>query len=346
MRKIQSESENKILSVRIIIPARKWDYLADECILNIRKLYPYTKIILVLDELTENTTDDNLIIMKSQNKKMSAKRNLAAYSCDTEYLAFIDSDAYPNENWLEKAIEFLDKNDDYSAVTCRQYLPGDDSFEKQCLRLLRFSKIFTYPKWNKVIDKNSKEQDCTEFMTSNVIMRCDDYKAIGGMDENLYLAEDNEFSQRLIDYGFKIRFIPDVSVFHHECSFYPFMRKILCMAYLYSLEFVTTKRNKTAQEYFSIFFPLGVILLTIILYIFGLYFDEDVFLILNFPFFISIIFIYEACNLAQKLEKHKIQGFFHFLAYFISFCLVWLFGTFCGIFRVKVIDVEQSYRHY
>ena len=38
---------------------------------------------------------------------MSKKRNIAAKKFKSEYIAFIDSDAYPNRNWLKLAIKYL-----------------------------------------------------------------------------------------------------------------------------------------------------------------------------------------------------------------------------------------------
>ena len=96
--------ENK---VTIIIPSRNTDYLLEKCIKKIREQYKNIKIILVLDSINNclKQFDKNIEIIKSENPNMSAKRNLGVKNVDTKYIAFIDSDAYPNENWLEYAID-------------------------------------------------------------------------------------------------------------------------------------------------------------------------------------------------------------------------------------------------
>ena len=38
---------------------------------------------------------------------MSKKRNIAAKKFKSKYIAFIDSDAYPNKNWLRFAVKYL-----------------------------------------------------------------------------------------------------------------------------------------------------------------------------------------------------------------------------------------------
>ena len=257
-------------NITIIIPARKIDYLLEEFIKNIRNLYKEVKIILVLDEYDDNETGFNKVkILKSDNINMSAKRNKGVYASDTKYTAFIDSDAYPCENWLEEGIKFLECNNDYTAVTGNQILPDNSSFMQKYLRQVRFNHLFCHDEWGKVIDTNASEQDISEFMTSNAIIRRKDYIDLKGMNENIYLAEDNEFSLRLIKNGYKIRFIPKVKVYHHECCFYPFMRKIYSMGYYYSNMFIKGKRVKPLKQTIEQFLPLyGIILFILLIMLF------------------------------------------------------------------------------
>ena len=115
--------------------------MLEECISETRKLYEDVKIILILDEINEEKAkkfDKNIIFQKSEQLNMSAKRNQGVKIANTDYIGFIDSDAYPNQNWIENAIDFLQNNQDYSAVTGNQFLPPNDDVQKQCLRQIRF----------------------------------------------------------------------------------------------------------------------------------------------------------------------------------------------------------------
>ena len=337
--------ENK---VTIIIPSRNTDYLLEKCIKKIREQYKNIKIILVLDSINNclKQFDKNIEIIKSENPNMSAKRNLGVKNVDTKYIAFIDSDAYPNENWLEYAIDFLEKNNEYCAVTGCQYNPPTDSFEQQCLRIVRFSPLFTHKEWCIITDKNAIEQDCTKVMTSNVIMKRETYCEINGMNEDIYLAEDNEFSDRIIENGFKIRFIPNVSVFHRECKFYPFMRKIYCMSYYYSNAFIKGKKIKSLKETIFQFLPfLGVIIFVLLWMIIG-YLKINPYPLLIFPLFIICILMKEAYNESGKLCEKRIKGFLIIFLSYISFCTVWVYGTFLGIINFPIKKIQQSYKHY
>ena len=330
--------ENK---VSIIIPSRNIDYILEESIYQIRKLYKEVKIILILDEINKELPND-ITILKSKNINMSAKRNQGVEVVTTKYIAFLDSDSFPNQNWLEEGVSFLEQNENYSAVTGNQFNPITDSFEQKCLRLVRFSRLFTHKEWCIVIDKNAQEQDCSEVMTSNVIMRKEDYIKVGGMNEYIYLAEDNEFSVRIIKQGYKIRFIPKVSVFHRESKMYPFLRKIYCMSYYYANTLIKGKPVKTIKQSIIQLVPLiGVVAFTLLC----LTIPNPIFLII-LPILAILILILEAKKEAKKLEEKRTKGFFIILFTFCMFCAIWVIGSFLGLINFPSRSIQKCYRHY
>ncbi len=333
----------------IIIPARNIDYLLEECIQKIRELYSSIQIIIILDETDNEKTckyPNNIKIIKAENPNMSAKRNLGVKNADTKYIAFIDSDSYPNEGWLETGVNFLENNNNYTAVTGNQFNPINDSFEQKCLRLVRFSPLFTHEEWCKVIDKNAHECDCTEFMTSNVIIKAKYYSELGGMNENIYLAEDNEFSKRLIQNNYKIRFIPKVCVYHHECKLIPYLRKIYAMSYYYANTFIKGKPVKTEKETLKQYLPLiGIILFCFLFGIFAMLKMNPLYLI-SLPLIILGIFLIEAVKTSLKLEKENIKGFIFIFTVFCLFCLIWVIGTLFGTINFPIKDIKNYYKHY
>lgn len=331
----------------IVIPARKIDDLLRECISKTRELYSVVKIVLVLDEvLEENPFDDNVVILKSEKRTMSAKRNQGVATVNTKYILFIDSDSYPRCGMIEKAIDFLEQNTIYAAVTGNQYVPNDDSFRKKCLRQVRFCKLFTYSEWCKVIDYDVCEQDCSEFMTSDVLMRKDVYDELSGMNEDIYLAEDNEFSERIIKNGYKIRFIPCVSVYHHEADYIAYMRKIFCMSYYYSKEFVERQSFKSMKEYFCIFFPLIAFIFSLLIYFAAIITGEELLFVFNLPTPALLAFIYFAFKLSKKIPDNRLKSFGFLMFSFISFCVFWVFGIACGLLKIPFFNVQKMYRHY
>jgi len=335
--------------ISIIIPVRTLDFLLEKCITKIREYYPKVNIVVIYDEFQNNDNIQKqkyITYLKSTNKNMSAKRNQGVNNCNTEYIAFLDSDAYPCENWIEEGLSFLRDNQNYSAVTGNQFNTPEDNFEQKCLRLVRFSPLFTHEEWLTITDKNINDYDCKVFMTSNVIMRRKDYTDIKGMNEEIYLAEDNEFSKRLIENDYKIRFIPKVSVYHRESKLYPFLRKIYCMSYYYANMFIKGKPVKDFKQSIAQFIPLIGLLLFILLWIILYKIQINPFILLFLPFIAFLILIKEAIYTSNKLNNKKLKGFFLILFTYCAFCFIWIIGTFLGLINFPSKDIQKLYRQY
>ena len=335
--------------ISIIIPSRTIDYLLEKCVLEIRKLYNSVSIVIVLDEVPENNVfkvDSNIIILKSQNRNMSAKRNLGVKQVNTKYIAFIDSDAYPYPNWIENAYNFLENNEKYSAVTGFWSNFPDDDISQLCLRQLRFSTLFTHSEWCMIIDSKATAQECKMMPTADVIMRKSVYDAIGGMNENIFLAEDNDLSERLIKYGAKIMFLPGVDIYHRENKFLPYFKKLYCMNYYYANTFINGKSVKSLKQMFHQFLPALGIIFFFVLWLLLFLFNISPYPILILPFFIFLILFCESIKLAKRLPSKKIKGFF--ILYFgaITFCFVCVVGTIAGMLNIPTKDIKDYYKHY
>ena len=97
--------------VNIIIPAIKIDDELIKCLKEINKIKYSNFFVTIVLDYDEN---GRLPKLKYKTKKltvgkinMSKKRNIAAKKFKSKYIAFIDSDAYPNKNWLKLATKYL-----------------------------------------------------------------------------------------------------------------------------------------------------------------------------------------------------------------------------------------------
>ena len=97
--------------VHIIIPAIKIDDELLKCLKEINKIrYSNFFVTIVLDYYQNNRLPKfkykiNKLIVGKVN--MSKKRNIATKKFKSKYIAFIDSAAYPNKNWLKLATKYL-----------------------------------------------------------------------------------------------------------------------------------------------------------------------------------------------------------------------------------------------
>ncbi|MBT59754.1 MAG: hypothetical protein CL393_09565 [Acidiferrobacteraceae bacterium] len=206
--------------VNIIIPAIELDDELLNCLKEISKIdYSNFFVTIVLDrnvksKLTIFKYKINKMVVGKMN--MSKKRNLAAKKFKSKYIAFIDSDAYPNVNWLKNATKHLSdkkihivggpnipfKNQNYS-----------EKISHYCKRSFFVTGHLNYRKYM------SKKRICTDWLEAcNLIMRRNFFLKFGGMNEKSYFQEDQEFFDRLRRKikNFRVLFTPDVFVYHKE----------------------------------------------------------------------------------------------------------------------------------
>ena len=97
--------------INIIIPSVKISEELIVCLKGIDKLnYKNFIVSIVLDKKNKKKlpkTKFKTHIIVSGKINMSEKRNIAARKFNSKYIAFIDSDAYPDKNWLKNAVKYL-----------------------------------------------------------------------------------------------------------------------------------------------------------------------------------------------------------------------------------------------
>ena len=129
-------------------------------------------------------------ILHLNKANMSTKRNIAAKKFKSAFLAFIDSDACPNKNWLSKAMKEVKKK--------KIKIIGGPNIPFKNLNLWQkatyYSKrsFFVTAHYN-FINYKSKNRYCEFLHSSNFIIEKRLYLSINGMNEYLYIGEDHDF---------------------------------------------------------------------------------------------------------------------------------------------------------
>lgn len=214
--------------VTIIIPSVQTDMLLRRCILECRRQAPSANIIVLLDSASKATSEEvadkgneHLLTVVTGPVTIAAKRNIGAAKSNTKYLAFIDSDAYPDENWPLRGTEVLHLSPDIAIVGGPDLPWPDETGWTRLIGLASRSALVsaksTYRK------RRAKARDCPHLPSCNMIVRRADYLRFGGMAENLMTGEDLEFCYRVRADGGRIRYEPDVAVFHRDRDFGPFI---------------------------------------------------------------------------------------------------------------------------
>ncbi|OGK20125.1 hypothetical protein A3D80_04320 [Candidatus Roizmanbacteria bacterium RIFCSPHIGHO2_02_FULL_40_13b] len=154
------------------------------------------------------------IIPTPHVSRPALKRDIGAKHAKGEILAFIDDDAFPQKQWLEKAILSF-KRRDVGAVCGPGILPKSAQFwEKvfdEVLKTAIGSGGFAY----RFVKKNARYVD--DFPSMNFLIKKNLFKKLGGFDSDYWPGEDSKLCEDLVyKLHEKIYYDPSVTIYHHR----------------------------------------------------------------------------------------------------------------------------------
>jgi len=202
--------------VSIIIPVRQVGRYLLEALEYLEKIdWPDYEIIVVADRALKNFSWPKVRLIASGQTGPAQKRDLGAKHAKGEILAFLDDDAYPNPDWLKKAVKhFEDKR--VSAVGGPGVTPPNANFWEQSSGWVSASPLgaglYTYR------FLPGKAQKIDDYPSMNLLVRKSDFVQIGGFDSHYYPGEDTKLCLDLINLGKQIIYEPEALVYHHRRS--------------------------------------------------------------------------------------------------------------------------------
>lgn len=231
-----SDSRSTGLDATIVVPSIAADPLLVRCVDTCRRLYPDVEILALIDNARDaEVIDDLATVVITGPATIGEKRNRGVQLSSTRYVAFIDSDAYPEAGWLERAIAHLDADHQLrlGAVGGPNISPNDAPLGQRCVGRAHLSPLvcgwWTYRK-----RLSAAPRDVTHLPSCNLVVRRAEYEAVGGMDEQLFTAEDTDFCSRVRRIGKVVRFEPDVVVVHKDRN----LRDFLTQRYTFGVAMV------------------------------------------------------------------------------------------------------------
>ena len=324
--------------VNIIIPSISIDNRLIRCLKGISDLNCKNFFVtLILDEEKnlENLDKFNYKINKIiQTKKlnMSKKRNLGAKSFTSDYLAFIDSDACPDKNWLNNAMRII-KEKKYKIVGGPNVFFEDQNYWQKISYFCKRS-FFVTGNYN-FIKYRTDDRECEWLDSSNFLIEKKIYESINGMNEELYIGEDHDFFYRVKEknQNLKIFYSKDVFVFHEDRElFYYFFQR-----FVYGLNVFAAKN--TFQKRLFALSPF-IILFIFILLLFFL--DKNMItMIILTTLTIIVPLIYIELTSYVKNIKDK---FLTILGVVIS-NIFYALGTFFALIGFRKILEKKIYRN-
>jgi cellulose synthase/poly-beta-1,6-N-acetylglucosamine synthase-like glycosyltransferase len=211
--------------VSIIIPAIRWEPFTEQCVRGCADLFPDAAIILVLDDTRPiESSFKNLTVLYGQTGMISSKRNIGVKTASTEFIAFIDSDAYPHRDWLSCALQTLLIDHSAGMVGGPNISPLDQEPERNLVGMATKSWLVA-GKWNFYKSEKSTARYCDNLPSCNLILRKSLYDRLNGMNEDLEVGEDTDFCSRMIAGGDKVYFNQRAIVYHYDRKIPAYIRQ-------------------------------------------------------------------------------------------------------------------------
>ncbi len=216
------QSTMKSQKISIIIPCKQIDEYAKECIDHCKQLlYDNLEIILLPDYSKELI--EGVMIIATGTVTPGKKRNVGVENSTGEICAFIDSDAYPKNDWLTKSLQFLD-DPEIVAIGGPGLTPNTDNMMQKASGLILSSLMIgsISRRYNK-----SKSVISDDIHSCNFIARKKIIKEVGGWNEKYWPGEDTLICLNIIKQGGKMVESSEVVVYHHRRPlFIPYIRQL------------------------------------------------------------------------------------------------------------------------
>lgn len=211
------------MSVAVIIVNYNSGALLAECLRHLELQTIQPESVLVVDNASFDESADSLqgfldvIVLKMKsNLGFAAGNNRALAKCDTEFVALLNPDAFPEPDWLEQLLNAAKTNPSVAMFGSRQLCHENPEILDGIGDIYHMSGLV----WRQ---RHGKRQQATDLASREVFSPCaaaalyrrQALMDAGGFDEDYFCyVEDVDLGFRLRLAGHKAMYVPDAIVRH------------------------------------------------------------------------------------------------------------------------------------
>ena len=314
-----------MVKISIIIPVKEInDYIRKFVPIILRQSFQNFEIIILPNQKSTEKFKKTRII-PSGNVGPAQKRDLGVSKARGEIIAFIDDDAYPEKDWLKKALlDFSDK--EVGMVGGPNLTPKESNFFQHLSGAVLASWIVSGPVYYRYI--KSKKRYCDDLPSCNLLIRKKVFLKVRGFDTSFWPGEDTKLCFDVIKNGMKIVYNPEVAVYHHRR---PDLKSYLKQIFTYSKYrgFFAKKYPETSLK-LSYFIPsifvLGI-MSGLILSFFNLTFKTA---------YLSLLIIYFLILFLNSLKTKRLSFILPFILTAFLTHLFYGFGFLTGLLKKEL----------
>ncbi|MEK7522173.1 MAG: glycosyltransferase, partial [Patescibacteria group bacterium] len=210
--------------VSIIIPVKRIsNYLCYENLpAFVTQTYKYFEVIVLPNNA--NKEDKKLIskyswlsiIPTGTITRPAEKRDVGVKNAKGSIIAFIDDDAYPASDWLEKAIFYFESKK--TEVICGPgVIPQKTNMWEKIFDEILVSPIGSGEYQYRFVQKHARFID--DYPSMNFLIKKNVFEKLGGFNSEYWPGEDSKLCEDLVyKYKGKIYYNPGILVYHHRRS--------------------------------------------------------------------------------------------------------------------------------
>ncbi|MFP4082409.1 MAG: glycosyltransferase family 2 protein [Candidatus Aminicenantes bacterium] len=214
-------------------------------------------------EMVEKSFPEVNLIKNKENQGFGRANNQGLAQAKGKYILFLNSDVKVNARCLDRMFEFMEKNPEVGASSCRLTFP-DGSLQHSCRKFPSFKVFFPlvlglryfFPRMKVFRDYlmldwgHSDTREVDQIMGSFMFTRARALRQVGGFDERYWMYfEEVDLCLRMKKAGWKIVHYPDASAVHFlskSSGQWPETRRILEFQKSLLKYF---KKNRKSYEY-------------------------------------------------------------------------------------------------
>ena len=277
----------------------------------------------------------------SKTSNPAQKRNLGAKMAKGKYLAFLDDDSYPSDNWLKNA-EVQLQNPQIAAVCGPCLTPPNDNIYQKASGLV-WSSFLGSGGAGTYRNSISTSRFVDDYPSVNLIVKKTDFDAINGFDTHQWPGEDTILCLNLVHkLGKKIYYHPSIIVYHH--------RRNVIISHLQQITRYALHRGNFARIFPETSFRPGYLVpsfFTVFCLIFPFLFSQFHFLIIPLLIYFLLLlvtflkFIFEKNNILVS-----VLAIITIPATHLYYGTLFIKGFFTPSLNFKAHKVDKINKHY
>lgn len=197
---MKTDNEKVLVSIVIACPEKSW--MLEECLGAIGSQTYDNYEIIVLDD------------GRTGKVRPAEKRNQGIREAKGEIVAFIDDDAYPAADWLERAVPLFDDPSVGAVGGPAVTPPGDTDLAR--LGGLVYDNLLVSGNYRYRYRAGGARMDIDDYPSCNLLVRKSVLDRIGGYRTDFWPGEDTLLCKDIVDSGARIVYEPSVLVYHHR----------------------------------------------------------------------------------------------------------------------------------